>query len=115
MQFNRYARGAIRPRCAPPASPIDRGLPSMRKLVVAAALAALALPAHLHAQPAPPPTLLSQPEPTTPKPPGPPPPAHAPFHRPGGGAVPRPQRLQRLVRPGRRRPRRDDQPRRVPG
>lgn len=33
----------------------------MRKLVVAAALAALALPAHLHAEPAPPPQLLSQP------------------------------------------------------
>src|SRR4051794_11456022 len=48
----------------------------MRKLVVAAALAGLALPAHLHAQPAPPPTLLSLPE----APAKPAAPKHAPRH-----------------------------------
>jgi hypothetical protein len=46
----------------------------MRKLVVAAALAGLALPAHLHAQPAPPPTELWKPAVT------PPAPKHAPRH-----------------------------------
>src|SRR5437764_915071 len=66
MQFNRYASGAIQPCGAATAAPLDRGPSTMRKLVVAAALAGLALPAHLHAQAAPPPTQLWQPAAPTP-------------------------------------------------